>query len=153
MVIDYKAYLDHNPDQRCILSVRYYGPSDNENPLPPMPESTKLLCPARMPGFSLRDRCWGWLLIDEPRLSEIEWKEDPFQHLVMEEQKKKLVQTLVKGHLKGGGVDFEDLVAGKGKGLVILLRGPPGLGKTLTAGRQFLLVPEALGLQLGDEYL
>lgn len=28
---------------------------------------------------------------------------------------------------------FSDLVEGKGKGLVILLHGPPGVGKTLTA--------------------
>lgn len=31
-------------------------------------------------------------------------------------------------------VQFQDLVAGKGDGLVILMHGPPGVGKTLTAG-------------------
>lgn len=32
--------------------------------------------------------------------------------------------------------DFKDLVDGKGKGLVALLHGAPGTGKTLTAGIQ-----------------
>ena len=29
---------------------------------------------------------------------------------------------------------FDDLIPGKGGGVVILLHGPPGVGKTLTAG-------------------
>jgi SpoVK/Ycf46/Vps4 family AAA+-type ATPase len=37
---------------------------------------------------------------------------------------------VVQNHEKA---EFWDLVEGKGKGLVILLHGPPGVGKTLTA--------------------
>ncbi|KAJ4322672.1 hypothetical protein N0V84_004697 [Fusarium piperis] len=96
-------------------------------------ESDQLLCPARIPGFSLRHRRWGWFLIDEAYLTDIEWKADPFQYLVMEESRKKVIEHLVKGHMNGGGYDFDDLVAGKGRGLIILLRGAPGLGKTLMA--------------------
>jgi len=31
-------------------------------------------------------------------------------------------------------LNYQDIVPGKGKGLVFLLYGKPGLGKTLTAG-------------------
>ncbi|KAF7519891.1 hypothetical protein G7054_g12948 [Neopestalotiopsis clavispora] len=31
------------------------------------------------------------------------------------------------------GFDFDDLIEGKGKGLIVLLHGPPGVGKTFTA--------------------
>jgi DNA polymerase III delta prime subunit len=31
----------------------------------------------------------------------------------------------------------DDIISGKGKGLIFLLTGPPGLGKTLTAGVYF----------------
>lgn len=124
VVVDYKQYLAYNPDERCALS-----PQDSNNK-----ESDQLLCPARIPGFSLLHRRWGWFLIDDVHLKNIEWKSDPFQYLVMEESKKMVIEHLVKGHMNGGGYDFDDLVAGKGRGLIILLRGAPGLGKTLTAG-------------------
>jgi DNA polymerase III delta prime subunit len=33
---------------------------------------------------------------------------------------------------------FDDMIKGKGKGMVFLLHGEPGVGKTLTAGELFL---------------
>jgi len=42
------------------------------------------------------------------------------------------VHSMVKRHAKGDS-DFDDVVKGKGKGLIGLLCGPPGCGKTLTA--------------------
>ncbi|KAK3334385.1 hypothetical protein B0H65DRAFT_593015 [Neurospora tetraspora] len=45
---------------------------------------------------------------------------------------KDMVEALVKGH-KSKGVVFDDVIAGKGQGLIFLLHGNPGLGKTLTA--------------------
>ena len=46
---------------------------------------------------------------------------------------KNIVQAMVASYVhKTAGL--EDLVAGKGAGLVALLHGPPGTGKTLTAG-------------------
>lgn len=50
----------------------------------------------------------------------------------MESSLKSLIYQLVTAH-SNGAVDFDDFVKGKGKGLVGLLFGPPGSGKTLTA--------------------
>jgi SpoVK/Ycf46/Vps4 family AAA+-type ATPase len=36
----------------------------------------------------------------------------------------------------------EDLIAGKGNGLIMLLHGGPGTGKTLTAGKSISYVRE-----------
>jgi ATPase family protein associated with various cellular activities (AAA) len=49
--------------------------------------------------------------------------------LVLDEEMKNLVELLLD-HQDGG---FKDIVAGKGGGAVVLLGGPPGVGKTLTA--------------------
>lgn len=48
-----------------------------------------------------------------------------------------MIHALVQSHAKHDkeNSDFDDIIAGKGLGLVFLLQGPPGLGKTLTAGR------------------
>ncbi|KAJ4116150.1 hypothetical protein NW768_011122 [Fusarium equiseti] len=129
IVIDYQTYLNYNPDQRCLID----RPKHQGNVEDDADDDLKLLCTARIPGFSLIDRRWAWFLIDEVSLKDIEWKPDPFQYLRLPADKKNLIAHLVKGHLQGGGVDFQDLVAGKGKGLLILLSGLPGMGKTLTA--------------------
>jgi SpoVK/Ycf46/Vps4 family AAA+-type ATPase len=63
--------------------------------------------------------------------------------LVIKKEYKALILALVKSHAMGStepgsqkstnDVESMDLVSGKGKGLVILLHGGPGLGKTSTA--------------------
>lgn len=52
---------------------------------------------------------------------------------MLDSKYKTIVQALVKSYVEKKS-DFKDLVAGKGKGLVALLHGAPGTGKTLTAG-------------------
>lgn len=55
-----------------------------------------------------------------------------FDSLVMDESLKKVIYKLVISHSQGSSM-FDDFVKGKGKGLIGLLFGPPGSGKTLTA--------------------
>lgn len=57
------------------------------------------------------------------------WKND----LILSEDKKHIIRTLVENHAKTADRRLPDIVEGKGKGLVILLHGPPGVGKSLTA--------------------
>ncbi|KAH7629315.1 hypothetical protein B0T09DRAFT_265866 [Sordaria sp. MPI-SDFR-AT-0083] len=91
----------------------------------------ELIFPAFVPAFGLRTKKWKWILSDE--LQDVRWNNVAFQSLQLEEVTKKLVESLVKGH-KNKSVAFDDVIAGKGQGLVFLLHGNPGLGKTLTAG-------------------
>ncbi|KAL9012667.1 MAG: hypothetical protein Q9173_002571 [Seirophora scorigena] len=57
------------------------------------------------------------------------WNSD----LIINEDKKKIIRTLVENHAQMAHKRVPDLVEGKGNGLVILLHGPPGVGKSLTA--------------------
>ncbi len=55
-----------------------------------------------------------------------------------ETQQKELVQALVSKHTQrvtagSSASHFDDIVKGKGRGLILVLHGPPGVGKTLTA--------------------
>lgn len=52
--------------------------------------------------------------------------------LVLEEERKYRVRDLIVGH-QAADNEFDDFVRFKGKGLVGLLSGPPGVGKTMTA--------------------
>jgi hypothetical protein len=72
----------------------------------------------------------------------IRWNKEAYERLVLPNKIKDLVKSLVmlrsskQGSKERGMLDKmqDDLIAGKGKGLVMLLHGGPGTGKTLTAG-------------------
>lgn len=66
-------------------------------------------------------------------LMEFEWNDEAFEKLVMDEQVKMLVRSLVQQHSSDQSDTFDDIVSGKGKGLIGMFSGPPGSGKTLTA--------------------
>ncbi|PVH97971.1 P-loop containing nucleoside triphosphate hydrolase protein [Periconia macrospinosa] len=66
-------------------------------------------------------------------LKEVDWAMTAFTHLVMDRQHKDMLRSLVEQHRSSKGRIVTDVIRGKGKGLVILLHGPPGVGKTLTA--------------------
>jgi SpoVK/Ycf46/Vps4 family AAA+-type ATPase len=66
------------------------------------------------------------------RLQEITWGNEAFNSLVLDPNQKLLILALVKQHKRRASL-FDDVVIGKGKGLIGLLSGNPGCGKTLTA--------------------
>lgn len=81
-------------------------------------------------GFCFATKTWGGYALD--RVQEITWVEDCFHKLVLGDKHKQLIRALIRQH-SGKTVVFDDIVAGKGQGLVGLLCGNPGCGKTLTA--------------------
>ena len=91
------------------------------------------ICQSTTVAFALDQKSW----VSEVRiadLSEIEWRGDPFSSLQFTEGAKRLVLRLVNGFIDRSSTDtYDDIIKGKGKGLIFLLHGPPGLGKTLTA--------------------
>jgi len=67
-------------------------------------------------------------------LKEAFWDEKLFlEQLVIEEQKRHLLKSLVENRLNGEFKSMGDLVSNKGKGIIVVLHGPPGTGKTLVA--------------------
>lgn len=73
-------------------------------------------------GFSFVSKRWGEFFIND--ISEIEFKDDAFDRLVMDQKRKTLVKCLVKNSNTGNA----DIISGKGGGCIILLHGPPGVG-------------------------
>ncbi|KAI4598317.1 hypothetical protein KJ359_003201 [Pestalotiopsis sp. 9143b] len=101
-----------------------------------------------VPAFDFRSRKWDWLDVD--KLEEIdkthEARRRAWRDLVIEESYSQLLLSLVDNHTSaydhkkkrnalGHGVPTTqvDLIQGKGRGLILLLHGPPGTGKTSTA--------------------
>lgn len=78
-------------------------------------------------GFSFRAKTWGKISVKN--ISDIQWRDDSFDKLVLADDTKKLIRALVEH----SGGSFSDVIEGKGGGCIFLLHGPPGQGKTLTA--------------------
>ena len=76
-------------------------------------------------------------------MASVTWKKEAFERLVLPPSTKDLVRALVmvrksaRGPEQGMSLARKrgDLMAGKGHGLVMLLHGGQGTGKTLTAGK------------------
>jgi len=88
-----------------------------------------LLAPTVVFGFSLVDKVW--LEFNVEKICDVDWNTDAFANLVLPNDRKHLLQSLVEAHHKEVG--FDDFIKGKGHGLVINLFGPPGVGKTFSA--------------------
>ncbi|KAJ5144221.1 uncharacterized protein N7515_003008 [Penicillium bovifimosum] len=82
-------------------------------------------------GFAFSEKLWLEFTISG--ISEIEWDKDAFASLVLPENQKSIVKALVESHTFHAAENIDDVIQGKGKGLVAVLHGPPGTGKTLTA--------------------
>ncbi|KAF5969720.1 P-loop containing protein [Fusarium coicis] len=81
--------------------------------------------------FSIERKAWCYAEIDH--LTDIEWNTQAINNLVIDEAEKRLLVGFVGATKNGQLQHFDDFVHGKGKGLVMLLCGPPGTGKTFTA--------------------
>ncbi|UKZ61311.1 uncharacterized protein TrAtP1_002577 [Trichoderma atroviride] len=81
-------------------------------------------------------------MVDVNTLQKIPASQNTFDDLKIDQSHKRLVKSLVKTHFQAQNIRKQqqprarlnqDLIRGKGSGLVILLHGVPGVGKTATA--------------------
>ena len=82
-------------------------------------------------GFAFSEKLW--LEFTVSGIKDIDWNEGAFSSLVLPENQKSIVKALVESHTFQASRNIDDVIQGKGRGLVAVLHGPPGTGKTLTA--------------------
>lgn len=81
-------------------------------------------------GFAFSEKLW--LEFSISGLEEIQWNADAFNSLVLPDRIKSNLKGLVSSHRFNAARTIDDVIQGKGKGLNVVLHGPPGVGKTLT---------------------
>lgn len=115
IIIDRKTFEQDHPSG--IISKRSLSSLDTA------------LCPPYVLGFSCARKDWCRYYVTN--LAPVPWKPNAFDSLILPASQLRLIAALVTSHTFPTSVRDEDQQ--KGKGLVCLLHGPPGSGKTLTA--------------------
>jgi hypothetical protein len=159
-MVDFESYLQHAPDAQkhgpmgevefssldnechcgsCLnnelLKANQRKKYDKWDPKDPFSDEQYLICPPRVLGYHLDSRTWLELDVEKLQIISQPVSDSAFTKLQLQKALKILIRQLVQSHSSGTGKKplMEDIVKGKGQGLVILLHGPPGVGKTLTA--------------------
>ncbi|KAI0126176.1 hypothetical protein BJ170DRAFT_462939 [Xylariales sp. AK1849] len=93
-------------------------------------DTQMLLLPATTHGYSLREK--KWVSLNVGQMGDVVWNKKAFDRLVLEKDTKELLRALIDVRMSDTK-KLDDLVVGKGNGLIMLLHGSPGTGKSLTA--------------------
>ncbi|KAI9150607.1 ATPase family AAA domain-containing protein [Paramyrothecium foliicola] len=138
-------FCDHEVDQRATERFMSLQPDLEPVELVSYQHSadTLQLLPYRVPAYNFRSRKYVQLDIDV--VAEIDKSDEArdrgFEDLIIPDSHRNLLTALVKTQVKDSTSTLGpkiaatqlDIVRGKGQGLIILLHGPPGSGKTSTA--------------------
>jgi hypothetical protein len=108
----------------------HFADEDDASKRPPLSTEQKLICSPLLRGYSLKSKLWLNFFVNSVR--DIEWQTDAFERLVLPKNQKELILGFTESQRKHRDT-FDDVIEGKGRGMIILLCGPPGVGKTLTA--------------------
>ncbi|KAI9859112.1 MAG: hypothetical protein M1813_007068 [Trichoglossum hirsutum] len=107
-------------------SVKTDSKSPNE-----IREEDLLLRSPTVLGFSFNNKLWFEFAVTH--IKGIVWDPSLFECLVFLDRPKNIIRVLVESQRIRADKPFDDFVKRKGQGLIILLHGPAGIGKTLTA--------------------
>ncbi|KAF7532266.1 hypothetical protein G7054_g8120 [Neopestalotiopsis clavispora] len=113
--------------RRSLEKIRKFswdGQKDN------LSDEQLLLLPPRLLGYALNQKTWVQVVVDQVREKGVADPKNFNDKLILSEDNKDIIRKAVLAH---GSNNITDYIPGKGKGLVILLWGVPGVGKTLTA--------------------
>ncbi|KIW16322.1 hypothetical protein PV08_06373 [Exophiala spinifera] len=144
--------VDHN--RRAILEEKL-----DDTPTGTSKMLTKaehyLLCTPTLTCFHIDS--WKRYHININKLKPVVWVNNAIEKIIIEETKKKRLKRLVKNYISEG-MRGGDIITNKGRGLTIVLYGPSGVGKTLTAEClaeyvKMPLLPLSVGSLVSDDDL
>jgi hypothetical protein len=135
-VVKWWSYTPMRATGRCMIDIAThnqfkddarYRPDRGDSQIQNLQEDQLWQTDPYVLGFSFVTKQWGKFPVAQ--ISNIEFRDNAYDQLVLDAEKKHLVRALVQDNSSG----FADIISGKGGGCIFLLHGEPGVGKTLTA--------------------
>jgi hypothetical protein len=130
IMLDAKMFKSRNPNY-SVLNEDVQDEEDTENFF----EANLFTVSPWVQGFSFYAKQWGEFYFDS--IKPIAFNDQAFESLVLPETStvngldtKEMIRSLVE---QASTNDYKDLIEGKGEGLIFLLHGSPGTGKTMTS--------------------
>jgi hypothetical protein len=130
IMIDAEAFDEHCPNHKLLDSYQKSNTGSRE--AYEKSDEQYLICHREISGYSLTDKRWCTFNID--CIKDVEYSGSAFNGLLLPAAQKETLRSLVVVH-NNEALQFQDLIQDKGKGMIFLLHGDPGTGKTLTAGK------------------
>ncbi|KAL5334414.1 P-loop containing nucleoside triphosphate hydrolase protein [Aspergillus crustosus] len=127
-MLDAQTY-HHLHTKTLDTAERIYLAEEKHNADSPSDADFQVLLPPTIQGFGFHDKKWISIPVDE--IDKIEWDDKAFEHIVLKDTKKELIQALVAKHTAANNAPSG--IKGESNSLILLLHGSPGTGKTLTA--------------------
>lgn len=136
VMIDPPTWMAYN-NSYDVLRLPYVKRGDTLRP-ELLRDEDLVFCNYRVLGFDFEEKRWGAFAVS--KLKDPNWNTEAFDKVILPSNQLTLIKDLVYSHRARsetgcGNTDggFDDIITGKGKGLIGLLSGGPGVGKTLTA--------------------
>ncbi|KAF2680446.1 hypothetical protein K458DRAFT_373277 [Lentithecium fluviatile CBS 122367] len=146
------AKCQKNTELQELLKVKYDGVKKlGSGDWPNFEDDQLMICPPIVAGYALTKKLWVYMEVNNLMPAEASPEcqftafEKPFDRVILPndddwKETKNLIRTLITNHTpasprKEHGIPapLRDVIEGKGQGLVILLYGETGVGKTLMA--------------------
>lgn len=120
-MVDFQGFKENNLSRWVVLSevIVFAGLDKAELPL-----DGYVMYGHLIPGFALQSK--KWLLFDIDLFKNIEFDTTAFDTLILEAQRKDMLRALVQNQSHNR------------QGLILLLHGSPGVGKTCIAGKSII---------------
>jgi hypothetical protein len=99
------------------------GPAERTEDLCPLTEEQAMMATPWLKGFDLKSKDWCELKVGD--LKEMTWNDKAFEKLVLPGGEKDLAWEFVENK-SISTAEFDDFIPDKGRGLIILMFGPPG---------------------------
>ena len=119
-MIDTKMFAVFKSPNRVTLDDRRSTEEDISEDSQVFSDDEYMIFHNLVPGFSLNEKKWCFFYVDV--VEPVQLNETAFDHLLLPEEQKRIVYALVRTHSRDNG-GFDDMIKGKGKGLIFVLHG------------------------------
>ncbi|KAK3705883.1 hypothetical protein LTR37_013036 [Vermiconidia calcicola] len=122
--------LDEDDDGGMPPDGFFAEEEDDESKRVTLTDEQKMMCTPLVRGYALKEKMWLNFFVNA--VQDISFSTKAFDSLVLQNNQKELVRGFTATQHSYQS-QFDDVIQGKGRGIILLLCGPPGVGKTLTA--------------------